>query len=155
MHEVFISTGAFSTKKIHDLLRIAKSNCIEKIELSSGLDHCVNIRKILTRELPHFKFLVHNYFPPPQQSFLLNLASNREDIVAKSIDLCKSAIDMCSWIKSPFYSVHCGFTFDSDGSHLGRMSQMNLVRISKNTALDHMVNNLKYLAKYAAKKKSN
>lgn len=59
-----------------------------------------------------FDFLVHNYFPPPKKPFNLNLASQNKEILKKSIELVKYAIDMCRKIESPLYTFHAGFTVD-------------------------------------------
>ena len=58
------------------------------------------------------QFLVHNYFPPPQDPFVLNLASKDENIRKRSIELVLNAIDLSSKIGAPFYSVHAGFITD-------------------------------------------
>lgn len=60
----------------------------------------------------NFDFLVHNYFPPPKKSFNLNLASQNKEILKKSIELVKHAMDVCRKIESPLYTFHAGFTID-------------------------------------------
>jgi sugar phosphate isomerase/epimerase len=60
----------------------------------------------------NFEFLIHNYFPPPKKPFNLNLASQNKDILKKSKDLVKQAIELCRKIESPLYTFHAGFTID-------------------------------------------
>lgn len=60
-------------------------------------------------------FLVHNYFPPPEESFVLNLASPDTDTRARSIEMVCNAMKLASEIGAQFYSVHTGFVSDPVG----------------------------------------
>lgn len=66
------------------------------------------------------KWLIHNYFPAPDQPFVLNLASQNPDTLQRSRALCIQAIRLCAALKAPFYSVHCGFLAEFDPGSLGR-----------------------------------
>ena len=59
-------------------------------------------------------YLVHNYFPPPKEEFVLNLGSTNNEIIRKSISLCKKAIDDAVVLGAPCYSIHAGFYFDPE-----------------------------------------
>jgi len=61
------------------------------------------------------KFLVHNYFPPPANSFILNLASDNPTIRQRSLDLARKAIALVRQLNAPFYSIHAGFMTDPYG----------------------------------------
>lgn len=58
------------------------------------------------------QFLVHNYFPPPAESFVLNLASKDERIRQQSLELVLEALAWTARLNAPFYSVHAGFITD-------------------------------------------
>lgn len=58
------------------------------------------------------QFLVHNYFPPPPNPFVLNLASADPEIRKRSKQLVFNVLDLCCKIGSPFYSIHAGFVTD-------------------------------------------
>lgn len=60
-------------------------------------------------------FLIHNYFPPPVESFVLNLASPDEMVRRRSLDVVCQAIHLTAELKAPFYSVHAGFITDPIG----------------------------------------
>jgi len=64
-------------------------------------------------------FLIHNYFPPPSEDFFMNLASSDREVVGKSIELVRRAIDWTSALGAPFYSVHTGFVLDPIGANEG------------------------------------
>ncbi|NER87924.1 sugar phosphate isomerase/epimerase family protein [Moorena sp. SIO3A2] len=61
------------------------------------------------------RFLVHNYFPPPSNSFILNLASDNSTIRQRSLDLAQRAIKLVRQLNAPFYSIHAGFMTDPYG----------------------------------------
>jgi sugar phosphate isomerase/epimerase len=87
---------------------------IDNIELGARVIDNVDISS-LTEEFPTQRFLVHNYFPPPQEPFVLNIASGDPDIRQKSIDLVRNALDLSFDLGAPFYSLHGGFIVDPVG----------------------------------------
>jgi sugar phosphate isomerase/epimerase len=152
LDRVYISSGAFKTKKIDKIFKICEKLNIKNIELSANIEHDENIEDKIYKKIKNFNFLLHNYFPAPKEPFLLNFASSNEEIIQKSFNLAKKAIDISSIVGAEFYAVHCGFTFDSDGSHLGNSSQMNLKRISLDKAYNNFIKNIKILNNYAKRK---
>lgn len=66
------------------------------------------------------EWLVHNYFPCPPQPFVLNLASQDPDTLARSREFATEALRLCAALRAPFYSVHCGFLAELDPASLGR-----------------------------------
>ena len=60
-------------------------------------------------------FLVHNYFPPPDDPFILNLASGDPIIRQRSLELAQQAITLTRELKAPFYAIHAGFVTDAYG----------------------------------------
>lgn len=151
MSGVYISTGAFRTRDIHDLFQIATDHSIRHIELSAGLTHSPDTVELVRRKARQgFCFLLHNYFPAPVKDFVLNLASSDATVIHQSIEMCKEAIDLAEELGIPFYSLHCGFTFNADGRNLGNASQMNLPRIPIEEAKRIFVGNLSAVCRYAA-----
>jgi sugar phosphate isomerase/epimerase len=57
-------------------------------------------------------YLVHNYFPPPADPFVLNLASSEGATRRRSLDFVEDALELCAVVGSPLYSVHGGFVTD-------------------------------------------
>jgi sugar phosphate isomerase/epimerase len=66
------------------------------------------------RERP-LRYLVHNYFPPPRESFVLNLASADPEVAERSLGLVVGALELASQIGAPLYAVHSGFITDPIG----------------------------------------
>lgn len=61
------------------------------------------------------ELLVHNYFPPPDEPFILNLASADPIIRQRSLDLAQKAITLSGELNAPFYAIHAGFVTDPYG----------------------------------------
>jgi sugar phosphate isomerase/epimerase len=61
------------------------------------------------------RYVVHNYFPPPPESFVLNLASPDAEVRGRSLRLVDAALELAAALGSPIYSVHAGFVSDPIG----------------------------------------
>lgn len=61
------------------------------------------------------RFFIHNYFPAPTASFVLNLASADETVRDQSVTLVEAALELSARLGAPFYSVHGGFITDPVG----------------------------------------
>jgi hypothetical protein len=113
---IYVSTLAFTGKSPEEIELIATENNFA-LEFSSGLPYRsdmeqffndVSIRKIL-----------HNYFPAPQNPFVLNLASKNTDILNRSIEHCLTGINITANNNCPFYAAHAGFCIDPKPDDLG------------------------------------
>ena len=149
MHEIYVSTGAFKSKNLRDILELAKNAKLHYIELAPGLKHDEDTSYLIKNNADVFSFLVHNYFPAPKEDFTLNLASTNSSVINRSMDMCKGNIKICYSLGIPYYSIHCGFCFDTDGEHLGKSSQVSLECVPVEVAKDVFINNLKELCDYA------
>ena len=139
-------------RNLKEILVTCKKWDIQYLEFTAGLiiDDDFSFEPH-TEEMERMSFLIHNYFPPPKEPFVMNLASNDSDIAAKSIELCKNAIDLCKNIGSPFYSVHAGFAINPEPNMLGRnMSQVE--RFSSDEAREIFFVNVKKLLQYSVEK---
>jgi len=143
--DTFVSTGAFKERRLDNVFETARRLGIRHIELSSGLAYSSEILSEVLSVRKEFHFLVHNYFPPAEKPFLLNLASGNDSIRQSSLAFCRQALNFSAQIGSPLYSVHCGFTFDGDGSQLGQPSQLTLPRVSMDEAMANFISSLSIL----------
>ncbi len=150
---VFVSTAsAPNNLPLDDVLRLLAAAEFNNIEL--GVVHNVptplNDYLAEAKKRCGFNFLIHNYFPPPMESFVLNLASNNPQVQAQSMDLAREAISLCHKLEGKFYSVHAGFCFHAVPSQLGK-ELTGLERFSIQEAEDIFVENIRLLADYALK----
>ena len=117
---IYISTGAFQTAHLPDILALCQQAGLTGLELSSGLPYLENLDEMLRKAHRCAPLLLHNYFPAPREPFVLNLASDDPDIATKSMALCKQAIQLSAAVGAPFYSVHSGFAVNLDVDMLGK-----------------------------------
>lgn len=119
---IYTSTGGRSATPADDTARDFVAAGIASIELSGG-----KYRAELEASLRQFKaaypdvhLQVHNYFPPPETPFVLNLASLDADVVNASREHVKRAVRLGSDLGMPRYSFHAGFLLDPQVTELGR-----------------------------------
>ena len=100
--------------KLIDSLIQCKNSDIYNVEL--GSNHCYEENYDYLTDFS-FQYLVHNYFPIPSKSFVLNIASFDENIRKRSIFHIKKAINFCHVIGANLYTFHPGFLTDPKGSN--------------------------------------
>lgn len=95
---------------VEDILKI--SEITGNIELSGGSQQepylLGNLIKI--KDEKDISFLIHNYFPPPRNHFLLNIA-NTDDATRGFI---KKTMEYVRGLEIDYYSIHSGYTRDLD-----------------------------------------
>ena len=112
--EIFVSSSCVRAKTINESVAILAQEGLTNIELSGGTKYYDNYLKdlLVLQDEYELNYRVHNYFPPPLESFMLNLASLNDDLYKQSIDQCKRAIASCKKLGSRKYAVHAGFLID-------------------------------------------
>ena len=156
---IFVSTAfAKDNSKITEALLICKKANISNIELGSNHIYENNFKKIIKQY--NFRFIVHNYFPIPRKSFVVNIASSNKHIRNLSLRHIKKAINFCRETNSRLYSFHPGFIVDPI---MASKSKKNYDFIWKNKnsnknynlAFKNMLSSLKKIVNFAKKKKVN
>jgi len=111
LKNIFVSTTfAKNNSKISDVLSLCKKEKIENIELGSNHAYENNFKGIVKKY--NFRFIVHNYFPIPKKSFVVNIASSSDRIRSLSLQHVKKAINFCRQTNSKLYTFHPGFVSD-------------------------------------------
>jgi len=98
-----------------EALKLCKEAEIKSVEI--GSNHCHEDNYDYLTDFP-FQYLVHNYFPIPKESFVVNIASFDENIRKKSLSHIKNAINFAKSIDGKLYTFHPGFLTDPKGSNL-------------------------------------
>ena len=146
----FVSTGAFQAGTLREVIDLALDGGFSRIELASGTrwepELLAPIRETAGRSI---RYLVHNYFPPHEQPFVLNLASADAAMIARSLDHCRTAVDLCVEVGAPFFSVHSGFAFHARPEDLGR-DLTQAPRVTVERAHEIFVESLSELCTYAS-----
>lgn len=118
---VYLSSGAFTTRAVPELVDVCLAHGLSHVELGSGMawssDMLAPVRTTAGREV---HYLVHNYFPPPSEPFVLNLAAADAATLERSRAHCRAALTLSAELCAPFFSVHSGFAFTARPEDLGR-----------------------------------
>jgi sugar phosphate isomerase/epimerase len=114
--KIAISTIAFQGLAIEEIIQIARTENWT-IEFSSGLAYRPDLKDLYLNAA--IDRLPHNYFPPPEKPFVLNLASINDEIRERSVQHCIQGLELAKASKSSFYSAHAGFCGDPKPSELG------------------------------------
>lgn len=110
MQRLFVSSTFLPDQSmLIDALDICSRLSVDGVEL--GSNHCFEGKYPYLDEFD-FAYFVHNYFPIPRESHVVNVASLDENIRKKSIAHVKDSIDFTSEIGGELYTFHPGFLSD-------------------------------------------
>ena len=157
LKNIFVSTTfAEDDSKISDVLATCKKENISNVELGSNHIYEKNFKKIIQQY--DFRFLVHNYFPIPRKSFVVNIASLNKQIRTKSIQHVKKAINFCKVTNSKLYTVHPGFLTDPITASRTKNNydfiwNNNNLNQNYDLAFNNMLSSLKKIVHFAKDKK--
>lgn len=153
----FVSTTFLKdNNSIYKAIRLLKKNKINNIEL--GSNHCYEKNYY---ELKNYNanYCVHNYFPIPKKSFVINIASRNKNIRKKSLRHIKNSIKFSKKINAKLYTFHPGFLTDPDGSNLSKKNydflwdKKKLLASNYNKSWKLMISAIKKIIKFAQKEK--
>ena len=109
--EIFVSTGGFKKTNIIQMAEILKESGLTAIEYSGGINEEDILEKLLNVEKEGCEVQIHNYFPVPKKSFVLNIGSSNKKIRERSRTHMR-VDSIASKLKTKRYSFHAGFFVD-------------------------------------------
>jgi len=117
MSRLYVSTACLSpTEDLLPRLAAYEARGLNAVELGAGVSigdpELFEMKNLPALKSGARRFLIHNYFPPPRESFILNLSSPDEAIRRRSLDFVLAALDLAARLDAPYYSVHAGFVVD-------------------------------------------
>lgn len=147
----YVSTACLpGTDGLNERLAALRQAGLNSVELGAGV-HVSSVDWSQWGPPPGMQVLLHNYFPPPPEPFVLNLASASSEIRRRSMELARAALEISARLGAAFYSVHGGFITDAVGFGAGSFvfpspasSQDRL------SAMDRFVDSVTRLAEHAA-----
>jgi len=157
LNKIYVSTTfAENNSKISNVLLSCKKANISKIELGSNHVYEQDFEKIVKKY--KFDYIVHNYFPVPKKSFVVNIASLDKKIRDQSLKHVKNAILFCKKTNAKLYTFHPGFIGDPEKASNSNKNydfiwKKNEVKKSYDTAFKNMINSLKEIVRFAKKNK--
>lgn len=108
---IFVSTTYFGDgSQVTDALENLERIKIRNIELGSNHAPFLKTKLSLSEDK---NYIVHNYFPPNEKSFILNIASRSSRIREKSINFIKHSIIWCWKNHIDYYTIHPGFAAEA------------------------------------------
>lgn len=147
---VFLSSSVISGTTVPDAIKQFMANGITHVEWSGGHQTGPeSIYDVLATASESLASRLHNYFPPPNADFVLNLASPDHKIASLSIDHVEKALQISASVGAPKYGVHAGFFFDPDPAQLGRPFA-NVILNDRRDALDRFLERYLRLQELAA-----
>jgi len=118
---IFISSSCVKANYIKESVSALAESGFKNIELSGGTEYYTDFEIDLLRLKDKYdlNYLLHNYFPPPQNHFVINLASLDSDIYGRSIEHCKTSIELSKKLGGKKYAMHAGFLIDIRKDEIG------------------------------------
>lgn len=147
---IYVSSSCVSASTIGEAVRKLVDAGYQNIELSGGTKLYDQLENELISLKSEFglNFLCHNYFPPPPQSFVVNLASLNEQIAHLSMEHLKRGIALSHKLDAKKFGFHAGFLMDIPLNELGRsIARQEL--FGREKALDKFATNLEILIAFA------
>ena len=118
----------------------------DSIELTGGIRFEPEIESLLeslkTNKSVSIRF--HNYSPPVEKDFVLNLASLNPDTYQRSLAHVQSTLKMSRRLGFDKYAVHAGFYIPVEAEELGKLIKKRSL-FDKKVAYDQFVNTVNQL----------
>ena len=119
---IYVSSSCVTYNNICDSVQDLVNNGFKNIELSGGTEYHNNFENDILelKEKYNLNFICHNYFPPPKDHFVLNLASLDNNIYNKTFNHLKKAIELSKKLGAKKFGFHAGFFVDIKVNQIGK-----------------------------------
>lgn len=119
---IYLSSSNCKAPRITDSIEELVGAGFRNIELSGGSNLYPELEADLLQAKADYSLnlQLHNYFPPPEKHFVLNLASSDEVIYQRTLEHLKKAIDLSQTLGATRYGFHAGFLIDIKAEEAGQ-----------------------------------
>lgn len=119
---MYVSSACVKYEKIKDSVEELARNGLKDIELSGGTRYYPGYEEDLLELKGRYNlnYLLHGYFPPPKQDFILNLASLDDGVYQKSFEHYQRAIALSEKLGAKKFGLHAGFFIDFAAREIGK-----------------------------------
>lgn len=147
---IYISSSCVKFSTIAESVEFLAKNGIKKIELSGGTNYYPNLENDLLELKAKYdlSYLIHNYFPPPEQHFVLNLASLDDQIFDTSINHYQKAINLAKKIGADKYGLHAGYFINPGVDDLGKKIKKSIIA-DKEKAIKQFCKGFRIIEEYS------
>lgn len=120
---IYVSSSCVKAQTIAEAVEKLVKGGFKNIELSGGTQYYSDFEKdLLELKIKYsLNYLCHNYFPPPKDEFVLNLASLNNDIFQKTLSHLEKLIRLSSRLGAKKLGFHAGFFLDIQVGELGKL----------------------------------
>lgn len=119
---VYLSTSCYGRRPLIEAIELCKKITKDTIEISAPHDFQPNseLATILKNYKEEgIKFTLHNYFPVPEKSIVLNMAASEDAGYESSMNLVKNALYLAEIAGSPLYGIHAGYLSKAKADNKG------------------------------------
>lgn len=119
---IYVSSCCSKQKKIGAAIRELAEHGFKNIELSGGTEYYEGYEEDIfdLKKKYNLNFLIHNYFPPPKEDFVINIASLDDTISERSLAQLRKSIRLASLFGADKFGFHAGFYVDIRVDELGK-----------------------------------
>lgn len=149
MSRIYVSTACLAGgNDVFRVLDAYDAAGLENVELGATLSYRDGLEPQLFKRYG-FNFILHNYFPPPQEKIVVNLASQDATILQRSRQQIRRSIDFSYALGLDFFSVHAGFRIEPNENF---RFEVNGPVVPYDLAFDTFVESVKEVNAYAQAK---
>lgn len=118
---IYISSSCVKNKTIKESVIELAENGFKNIELSGGTEFYDGFENDLMdlKDKYSLNYICHNYFPPPIEHFVLNLASLNDVIYKKTLDHLANSVSLSKRLGAKRFGFHAGFFIDINVNEIG------------------------------------
>ncbi len=145
---LYVSSACINGKKISEIVSKLAEEGIRAIELSGGSAYYDNVKEDLKYLKKYYKltYACHAYFPPPEEDFVVNLASCNDEIYNKSLEHYDRCISLMKDVEIADLSVHAGFYIEVSANEIGK-ELSDTVKYDKSESRKRFCNGVRMLQK--------
>ncbi|WP_333609384.1 sugar phosphate isomerase/epimerase family protein [Arsukibacterium sp.] len=133
MAELYVSSSCVNRRSIAQSVRHLADNGYRYIELSGGTHYYPDfVDDLLALKRQYgLHYRCHNYFPPPQQHFVLNLSASDDTVRDTAIAHVKRAILLSAELEADRLAIHAGFRLQPAVEQLGKVISAQQLQIKQ------------------------
>ncbi len=119
---IYVSSACVKADTVIEAVEKLVANGFNNIELSGGTEYYDEVRDDLLELSGRFglNLLVHNYFPPAKEPFVLNLASLDNRVYDRTVAHLAGAIELSKELGATGFGFHAGFYVDIALNEVGK-----------------------------------
>ena len=149
---VYVSTSCLAPSGgFYDVIKTYRAAGITNIELGSTHRYSPEISADGLKD-NGCHYLCHHYFPPPEHSVIVNLASTNPSILNASKNHIRNCLDFCQEMGISLFTFHAGFRADPQADPRGRFEFPRDEVVPYETAFNIFVDTVEEINAYALKK---